>query len=182
MQASVSVNGNAVTVMLNDVTRGQHFRKTIHTSALDLSSAEWIVEAPSECVSASNCQTLPLANFGTATFNSASVQSSSGRYAAITDPAWQTTKINLRPDSRRYIVNTSSGPALGVATPSALVAGGTGFKVSYAQMPVPGSGIFPAREGDAPGEPPRSPGPLTVVECRSCAGSFCCSDACSRYR
>lgn len=146
MQASVSVTGNAVTVTLSDVTRGQRFRKTIHTSALDESSAEWIVEAPSECVSASNCQTLPLANFGTATFNSASVQSSTGRSAAITDSAWQTTKINLRPNSRRYIVNTSSGPALGVATPSGLLAGGTGFKVNYAQMPVPGYGIFPARE------------------------------------
>ena len=146
MQASVSVNGNAVTVTLSDLTRGQRFHKTIHTSALDLSSAEWIVEAPSECVSASSCETLPLANFGTAMFNSASVQSSTGRYAGITGPAWQTTKINLRPDSRRYVVNTSSGPALGVATPSGLVAGGTGFTVRYGQMPVPGFGLFPARD------------------------------------
>src|SRR5262249_47442805 len=103
VQASVNVRGNAVTVALYDATRGRGFRKTIRTSVLDVSSAEWIVEAPSQCInSSSNCQTLPLANFGTATFGSASAQSASGRSGAISSPLWQATKIDLRPDSRRF--------------------------------------------------------------------------------
>jgi hypothetical protein len=145
MQASVSISGSAVTVTLYDATSKQRFRKTIRASSLDLSSAEWIVEAPSECVSASSCQTLPLANFGTAAFTGTSVTTSSGHTSPITSPAWQTTKINLRPDSRRFIVNTSSGPQLGVATPAALAPGSTGFKVSFSEMQIPGWGSFEAR-------------------------------------
>ena len=152
MQAAVSVSGRNVTLSLNDVTRHQSFRRTFRASVLDLSSAEWIVEAPSECISASSCQTLPLANFGSATFSSATAQSSTGRAGAIANPAWQSTKINLRPDSRRFIVNTGSGPALGVATPSALQAGGSGFRVTYSLLPVAGGGVFSARDaGFRPG-------------------------------
>lgn len=144
IQASVSVNGNAVTVALYDATRGKGFRKTLRASALDLSSAEWIVEAPSECISASSCQTLPLANFGSASFGSTWALATGGA-GAIASSLWQATKINLRPDSRRFIVNTNSGPVLGVATPSVLAPGGTGFRVSYSQIPVAGGGTFSAR-------------------------------------
>jgi hypothetical protein len=143
MQASVNVSGSSVTVVLNDLTRKQSFRKTLHASILDLSSAEWIVEAPSECVSANSCQTLPLANFVSATFNASTAQSTSGRTGAISNPSWQTTKISLRPSGRRYVINTSSGPAVGVATPGGLLSGGTGFKVGYQQVLVAGGGVFP---------------------------------------
>jgi hypothetical protein len=147
MEASVTVNGNAVTVSLYDVTRRRGFRKTVRTSSLDVTSAEWIVEAPSECISASSCQTLPLANFGSATFSSASATSATRHTGAISSPLWQSTKIDLRPQSRRFIVNSGSGPVLGVATPSALQAGSTGFTVGYSQVPVAGGGILPARDG-----------------------------------
>ena len=145
MQASVTVNGSAVTLALNDATRGQGFRRTLRASSLDLSSAEWIVEAPSECISANSCQTLPLANFGSASFSAATAQASTGRTGAIANSAWQTTKISLRPDSRRFVVNTNSGPALGVATPSGLESSGTSFHVSYSLMPVAGGNVFGAR-------------------------------------
>jgi hypothetical protein len=145
MQAAVSVSGRSVTLTLNDLTRGQGFRKTLRASLLDLTSAEWIVEAPSECVSANSCQTLPLANFGSATFTSATTQTVSGRVGTIANPAWQTTKINLRPASRRFIVNTSSGPAIGIATTGGLVSGGSGFRVLYQQVLVPGGNVFGGR-------------------------------------
>jgi hypothetical protein len=145
VQAAVSVRGRSVTVTLNDVTRGQGFRKTVRASGLDLSSAEWIVEAPSECISANSCQSLPLANFGSATFSSASTQTISGRVGTIANPAWQTTKINLRPASRRFIVNTSSGPAIGIATPGGLVPGGSGFNVFYQRVLVAGGNVFGIR-------------------------------------
>lgn len=146
MQASVSVSGSSVTLTLTDLSTRQGFHKTVRSSVLDLSSAEWIVEAPSECISANSCQTLPLANFGSATFTSASAAPTRGRPGAISSPAWQTTKIDLRPDSRRFVVNTGSGLALGIATPSALAPGGTGFRVAYSQVPVAGGGIFSARD------------------------------------
>ncbi len=145
MQASVSISGNAVTMILNDATSHQSFRRTVRASTIDLSSAEWIVEAPSECVSANSCQTLPLANFGSATFRSSAAWSSAGGGGAITNPAWQTTKVDLRPDSRRYIINTTSGPAIGIATPTALQPSGTGFGVNYAQLLVAGGNVFQAR-------------------------------------
>jgi hypothetical protein len=67
----------------------------------------------------------------------------------IANSAWQTTKINLRPASRRFIVNTSSGPAIGIASPGGLVSGGAGFKVLYQQLLVPGGNIFGIRAGTA---------------------------------
>jgi hypothetical protein len=145
LQASVSVKGNAVTVALYDATRGKGFHKTVRASAVDLSSAEWIVEAPSECISASSCNTLPLANFGSAAFGSAAAQLSNGRTGAIASPLWQSTRIDLRPDSRRFVVNSNSGPVLGIATPSALQNGGAGFRVNYAQVPVSGTPVFRGR-------------------------------------
>ena len=148
MQASVAINGNAVTMTLTDVTRHQGFRRIVRTSTLDQSSAEWIVEAPSECISANSCQTLPLADFGSAAFSSSAAWSSSGRGGAIANPAWQTTKIDLRPDSRRYIVNTSSGPAIGIATPGGLQPGARGFAVSYSQILVAGNSVFQARDAE----------------------------------
>jgi Peptidase A4 family len=145
MQAGVSISGSAVTMSLNDVTSHQAVRKTVRASTIDLSSAEWIVEAPSECVSPNSCQTLPLANFGSATFRSSAAWSSAGRGGAITNPAWQTTRVDLRPNSRRFIVNTSSGPAIGIATPTALQPDGTAFAVNYSQILVPGGNVFQAR-------------------------------------
>jgi hypothetical protein len=145
MQGGVSVSGSSVTVVLNNLTRQRSFRKTLHASVLDVTSAEWIVEAPSQCISANSCQTLPLANFGSAAFNSSAAQSAAGRTGAISNSAWQTTKINLRPSGRRFVINTSVGPAIGVASPGALLSGGTGFKVGYSQQLVAGASVFSAR-------------------------------------
>jgi hypothetical protein len=145
LQAAVTVRGNDVTVSLYDATRGQGFRKTVRASVVDLSSAEWIVEAPSECISASSCQTLPLANFGSASFGSALARTTNGQTGAIANPMWQSTKIDLRPDSRRFIVNSNSGPVLGIATPSGLQPGGASFKVNYTQVPIPGGPVFSGR-------------------------------------
>ena len=142
MQGGVSVSGSSVTVVLNNLTRKQSFRKTLHASILDLTSAEWIVEAPSQCISANSCQTLPLANFGSAAFNSSAAQSAAGRTGAISNSAWQATKINLRPAGRRFVINTSVGPAIGIASPGGLLSGGTGFKVGYSQLLVAGGSVF----------------------------------------
>jgi Peptidase A4 family len=129
MQASVAVTGNQVKLQINDLTRRRSFTKTLHATVLDTTSAEWIVEAPSACTTASDCQTLPLANFGSAAVTGARVTTTAGYRGSIADGHWATTKITLAEDARRFVRSPASRPIL--AQPSALTASGTGFTVSY---------------------------------------------------
>jgi hypothetical protein len=132
IDATVTVRGHRVTLSLYDATRHHGFKKTLTARTLDTSSAEWIVEAPSECSGGASCTTLPLANFGTAAFQGAGARTTTGRKGTIASPAWSSTKIDLLPGGRRFIAYPDSGPASGAATPSALRAGGSAFKVTYA--------------------------------------------------
>jgi hypothetical protein len=129
--ASVSVNGHTVTLALADVTAHQTFQRTLHARSVDVSSADWIVEAPSDCVSATSCQTLPLANFGSATIGLAEAKTTGGHVGSIGDPAWGATRIRLTPGTRHLVsVDRGSGSA-GTATPSALSVKGSSFKVVF---------------------------------------------------
>ena len=96
--ASSTVRGNAVTFRLRNLTTGAHFATTRHASATDVSSAEWIVEAPSVCTSSEACSSLPLAKIGTVAFASATARS-----GAQTHPAgyagWSDTTIELEQTS-----------------------------------------------------------------------------------
>jgi hypothetical protein len=49
IDAAVTVNRSRATLYLRNRTRGSVFRRTFTMKAPDTSSAEWIVEAPSEC-------------------------------------------------------------------------------------------------------------------------------------
>ena len=51
MRARVTVTGRQVVISLDDVTRHTGFKKTLNANVIDVSSAEWIAEAPSQCVS-----------------------------------------------------------------------------------------------------------------------------------
>jgi hypothetical protein len=131
VRASVTVVGARVTAVLYDVTRHRGFRRTLSTSVLDVSSAEWIVEAPSDCSSQRACATLPLANFGSAAFGGARAQSTRGHAGSISDAAWRSTKIKLTATGSRYVANADPGSAGASATPAALQAKGTSFSVTY---------------------------------------------------
>jgi hypothetical protein len=146
MTASVTVSGQRVSVSLIDLTRKHSFTKTVSASPIDVTSAEWIVEAPSECVSANACVTLPLANFGSAAFSSALASSTAGVSGGIANPAWQTTKIKLVPATRRFISVGSPAPSVGIATPSSLGAGGRSFTVSYSEVPATIASRFFAKQ------------------------------------
>jgi peptidase A4-like protein len=125
--AKVLVSGHQVTVSLHDATSHHSFSKTVHALTVDVSSAEWIVEAPSQCFTVNACQTLPLADFGTAAFSSAKAQSSAGHGGSISDRHWTWTRISLKPDGHQFV-----GPAAGVAaTASSLRHGGTAFTVTF---------------------------------------------------
>jgi hypothetical protein len=137
MAASVVLHsGRRVTLTLIDETRHRTFRKTIRASAVDATSAEWILEAPSECISATACQTLQLANFGTAQFGLALARSSTGHIGPIADPAWSATQITLSPHGRRYVSYSNHGSTAGGATPSSLDSTGSAFSVSYSQVAI----------------------------------------------
>jgi hypothetical protein len=122
LAGEVSVNGTAVNLWLIDVTSGGAYATTKQLANPDLSSAEWIAEAPSAC--AAHCRVLPLANFGATTFTSTSATSGS-HTGTITDAAWSASSIELT--TRR------SGPV--TVTPSHLSTDGSSFTVATAHAP-----------------------------------------------
>lgn len=136
LTASVSAVGHRVRLQLADLTRKTSFSRTTRVSQIDLSSADWIVEAPSECTSSTSCQELALADFGSTGFSRASVQTSTGHKGRIADRHWTTTKIVLATGSRQFI---GGPPSPGVtAAPSTLSAGGSAFTVTYQASSAPG--------------------------------------------
>jgi peptidase A4-like protein len=134
ISASVTVTGHTVKLYLANRTRGTVFRKQLQASTVDVTSAEWIAEAPSACDDGGNCDTLPLADFGTATFAGAQATSATGHIGTISDPAWSAVKITLTSGRRGRgggpgFVTDGSGSAS--ATPAELNAAGDAFAVTY---------------------------------------------------
>ena len=133
INASVTVSGDQVTVVMRNLTRKTTFSRVLHMAAPDTTSAEWIAEAPSACTtSGTDCRQAPLTNFGAVRFSGASVTDSNGHTGAISDPAWSPTALRLQSDIAgptfdRY--RASVTPDL--ATPSALTAAGAGFTVKW---------------------------------------------------
>jgi hypothetical protein len=126
ISASVTVVGRRVELKIADRTRHEAFSKHLTVAAVDVRSAEWIVEAPSGCFSDNSCRTLPLTNFGTESFSAAAATTTTGRHGSITSSLWRRSKITLAP-SGSFI---SSGSA-GRAVPSALSRNGSSFLVTY---------------------------------------------------
>ncbi|HWF34781.1 MAG TPA: G1 family glutamic endopeptidase [Solirubrobacteraceae bacterium] len=131
MAGHVSVVGNKVTLMLTDRTRHKTYTKTVSVSTVDVTSADWIVEAPSQCTgNGFQCQPLTLANYGTQTFARANAQTAKGQTGAIASALWRTEVITLNPGSNGTR-NASNGASEGESSPSALTSAGTGFTLTY---------------------------------------------------
>jgi hypothetical protein len=148
MRASVAVAGTAVTLRLWNLTKGTSFTKVVHAPAVDTTSAEWIVEAPSLCTSTTNCIATPLANFGSMTFSAAQAVSSTGHAGTIGDPAWASTAIDLAPGGggRRFIDARRAGFAPGGQAKTAdLGADGASFAVNYQASSAPAPPTGPAQ-------------------------------------
>lgn len=129
MSASVTGAGDRVTLSLTDRTRHESIAKRVTVASVDASSAEWILEAPSACTTTGLCHTLPLANFGSMGFTSASARTKSGHKGAIASSAWNTTRIVLKPGGRTFIDYATGGES----TPSTLQRSATAFEVRYSQ-------------------------------------------------
>jgi hypothetical protein len=129
---AVLVQGTHVMLQITNRTTHVRVTKRVTVAAPDLTSAEWIAEAPSECSSAGLCQTLPLANFGAVAF-AASAATGGGHPGTISDAAWTATPIELSEDKQNgvdVLVPRPRGSASG-ATPGAVSADGRGFSVVW---------------------------------------------------
>ncbi len=146
VSADVVVVGHKVTVELRDMTRHRSFVKTLHAKTVDVTSADWIAEAPSECLSDTACETLPLADFGTATFNSAQAKATTGHSGSISDATWGHTKLRLLPGGGRFVAASDAGLSVGQATPTDLSSDGSQFSVSYSEISLKGRRLLRARQ------------------------------------
>jgi Peptidase A4 family len=143
--ASVTVSGQRVRLALRDLTTRASYATTQRASAIDISSAEWIAEAPSVCYGQS-CRVLPLANFGSVPFSAASATATNGHKGSISDSAWSLSALELLGFS------SGLGPArfgrsamAATATPTSLTAAGSAFSVGWQQTSAPPE--TPARVG-----------------------------------
>jgi hypothetical protein len=114
--ARISIEGMTMTLALLNETTSEAIATETTAPILDLSSAEWIAEAPSLCLH--QCTTLPLANFGRLTFTGATA-SDDAHTGTISDSAWTHQSIKL---------TTTRGR---VALPSPLAADGRSFSIRW---------------------------------------------------
>jgi Peptidase A4 family len=126
LTGKVSVEGTTVTVSLTDATTQQSATKTMQMNNPDVSSAEWIAEAPSSCDQMGNCQPLTLGNFGTVRFSNATA-TSDGHTGTISDALWTTQPVALDGSTGGFVSDQASGSA----QPSDLSTNGSAFSVSY---------------------------------------------------
>jgi hypothetical protein len=126
MTGKVTVNGTNVTITLSDETTGQSATKNLQMDSPDVSSAEWIAEAPSQC-DGSGCQPLPLADFGKVSFSNAAA-TANGHTGTISDSDWSSQSVQLDGGAGDGFV---SGTSSATAAPSSLSSDGSSFSVSY---------------------------------------------------
>jgi hypothetical protein len=135
--ATVLAKGNDVLVQLKNRTRHTAFTKHLPMENPDLSSAEWIAEAPSECTAAGLCRTVSLTNFGSVTFSKVATLGN-GQGGTLSGPGWESTPIQLVPRARRFFgdVNASATSTAG-ASPSSLAADASTFTVNWVANATP---------------------------------------------
>jgi hypothetical protein len=129
LSASVTVVGQRVTLRLSDHTRKESFSKQLTTHSIDVTSADWIAEAPSTCDETGVCQPLPLADFGSAHFTGGTAETTSGQQGPISDPAWSHTRIVLSQASSPFAALSAQRTSI----PSVLQSGGSTFVVRYGE-------------------------------------------------
>jgi Peptidase A4 family len=133
----VKVSGTDVLLQVIDRTRRTRFTRHLAMASPDLSSAEWIAEAPSQCNDSGFCKQLALTRFGSFAFTRTfAVGNSVG--GTITSPAWTSTALQLVPRSHRFFGDPNDPTAsagLAGAAPSPLLADGSGFTLTWQANP-----------------------------------------------
>lgn len=150
VSASTTVTGRTVAFRLEDLTTGARFATHRHVAAVDVSTADWIVEAPSVCSGNGRCESLPLAGIAPVQFSGA-VARAAARAKPAGDAGWDTTTLKLEQDSVRLAASGSSatGPVRDVVTasPSPITRPSGAFSVSLReqtmQLPLPAGPTLP---------------------------------------
>jgi hypothetical protein len=133
--ASIAVERNDVLVQVTDKTRDRHFSRRLQMASPDLSTAEWIVEAPARCglVQTAGCSQSELTNFGKVSFSHTKAVGN-GTTGTITGSSWTTTALQLAPNGSRHFGSPSgrenAAGGAGAMT-SALWNGGRCFSVTW---------------------------------------------------
>ena len=131
--AAVLVKDQTITFSLRNITKRTRFSKVLTTAqTLDLGSAEWIAEAPSNCTSLGQCTVIPLTNFRTVTFARAAAIGND-HPGTILDGTWTADPIELIADdtgSGLFSQGDILGPGIG-AVPADVTADGRSFSVSW---------------------------------------------------
>jgi Peptidase A4 family len=147
VSATVSVRGAYVTMKLIDHTTGVSVDERLHFPHPDLSSAEWIAEAPSSCSAA--CTALPLTDFGSVNFAGAATETGNGRTGVTSNPDWSAQAIALSDRSGHAFGGGRfyGPPEIVTAVPTILDTTGSAFSVSWSQAqfsyPAPGARVYP---------------------------------------
>jgi hypothetical protein len=140
--AAVLVKGQTITFSLRNITKRTRFSKVLTTAqTLDLGSAEWIAEAPSNCTSLGQCTVVPLTNFRTVTFSRAAAIGND-HPGTILDGAWTAGPIELIADdtgSGLFSQGDILGPGVG-AVPADVTVDGRSFSVSWQRNLTPPTG------------------------------------------
>jgi hypothetical protein len=134
--SSVVVNGTDVLVQVIDRTRHTRFTKHLTMANPDLTSAEWIAEAPSQCGGAGFCRQVDLTNFGTVPFSRCFLKSST-LGGTIGSPGWMASNLELVPQAHRFFGQRNDQSAIsgGGASASALAPSGSGFTITWSANP-----------------------------------------------
>ncbi len=119
-----STGGSSFKVTITDGS--EKFSTTGSVSGAQMSSAEWIAEAPSSC-SIFGCSVLPLANFGTASFGKDSTGISSTSYATVNGVSGSIGSFGSAVQELTMVTNSGTIKA----QPSALSTDGTSFSVTW---------------------------------------------------
>jgi hypothetical protein len=132
----VEASGTDVLVQVIDRTRKTRFTRHLTMASPDLTSAEWIVEAPSQCGDGGYCSQIPLTYFGSFAF-ARSFAKGNGTGGTISSPSWTSTALELVPRSARFYGDPhQSATATGAgATVSGLTSDGSGFSVDWQATP-----------------------------------------------
>ena len=133
ISAHVNVVGTTAVYTLDNLTTGEDYSTQVSAPTPDVTSAEWIAEAPAHCPAGvtdfSTCTIQPLADFGQVDFSSATA-TSAGVTAPISKPDWD-------PEANEIITGSWEN-----AIPTTLTAGGTAFSVRW-RSPAPTPRVSP---------------------------------------
>lgn len=145
--ASVTVAGRHATLRLRNLTTGRRYSTTRRLSNVDVSTADWIVEAPSGCEGSGRCRTLDLTNFGTVGFTAATA-TAGGRTSNLGSGPF--TELLLRQDATAAAGSAASSGRVVSATPGPYADGA--FTVAFnegASAAAPEGPTLPGFSGEA---------------------------------